>query len=154
MANTIYKGEDGVILTNTLALSGKNGQSDMVISSASGVSWQVQGVRGYVETITATRLVQKSDSGAVFYSISGGTIQILLPEGGSDDGIQITTVAGAGTTMRVKPVSGENIIYSGGAMANAEYLDISAAGRLTLVSDGNGSWLSVLEVGTLTEETP
>ena len=154
MANTIYQGENGVILVDTLYLAGKDGQSDMLIAPASGVTWQTKGVRDFIENISTTRVIQKSDSGIVLYSASGGTIQMNLPEGGSDDGIKITIIAGAGTTMRVKPVSSENIIYSGGAMTNGEYLDISAAGRLVLVSDGSGSWLSVLEVGTLTEETP
>jgi hypothetical protein len=154
MANTIYRGTDGVILVDTLSLAGKDGQSDMIIAPASGVTWQMQGARDFVENITTTRVVQKSDSGIILYSASGGTIQVNLPEGGTDDGIKITIVAGAATVMRVKPVTGEDIIYSGGVMSTGEYLDISAAGRLVLVSDGSGSWLSVLEVGTLTEETP
>ena len=152
--DTLYRGEQASILVDTLVMAGKDGQSDMTIAPPSGTSIQMEGVRSKLESLAADRLVIKSDSGTVFLGTGGGTLNINLPEGGSDDGIEIGAIADSTTTVRVRPVGTENIIYTGGAMTNGEYLELSSNAKLSLVSTGGGSWVAVLESGTLTEETP
>lgn len=154
MAGTIYRGERGTIQVNTLVLAGKGGLGDMSIVPPSGSSVLIAGARSLIENISAGASVSKGDSGRVIYSDAGGTITVTLAAASGIEGIKVTIAAGPSTTMRVDPNTNENIIYSGGAMSDGEYLDISAGGSLTLVSDGDGSWLAVVENGTLTEETP
>ncbi len=153
MADLIYRGQTGSIQTNQLTLSGKDGASNTIISSPSGLAWQAKGLRDEFITLSAGIDAEKSSSGAVLYIGTASTVPVNLPEAGVDGGLNYTSIAAGGGTIQMNPVAGENIIYSGGSMTNGEYLAVTD-GKLKLVSDGSGSWIAALESGTLAEETP
>ncbi len=90
-----------------------------------------------------------------FNTGAAGTVTITLPTG-VDNGVSYKFIRVATQAFRVDPNAADNIVYSGGAMANGEYLELASDGaKLELVYDSaNTQWNATLEFGTLTEETP
>jgi len=107
-----------------------------------------------VEDVVADNILVASESGKLFTNLG-------------DAGLQTTTLptASAGVTsrfsvvaafeVRIDPAAGDHLIYSGGAMADGEYLTSTTVGsslRVTALSSGD--WLVEAEQGTWAEETP
>ena len=70
-------------------------------------------------------------------------------------GIQFHFVRVASFDLRVDPPSSSALIYSGGTMADGEYLALASDGaKISVISNGDGDYVVTNEFGTLTEETP
>lgn len=156
MADTIYRGSDGEISVDNLVLKDKAGTGECTVKSPSGVAWQAKGVRmEYVAVTAASIILNVSDSGKTLSNDgAAGIVQVTLPPT-PGAGIAFSFIRVAAQAFRVNPPNGSQIIYSGGTMADGEYLELASDGaQLSVISDGNGNWIATSEMGTLTEESP
>lgn len=107
------------------------------------------------EAHTAADTLTRVETGSVHSNAgAGGTLTLSAPTDNPVDGTTFTVVSVGGNALRFDPVAGDNIAYSGGAMANGEYLEVTD-GSFRLVYDRSETlWLVFSESGTLLEETP
>lgn len=110
-----------------------------------------------IEAFTGGDTLTARESGKLCHNTgAGATVTLTLPTGSNYAGIHYTFLRVAAQAFRVDPNAADNVVYSGGAMANGEYLELGSAGaKLTLAYDAaNTAWIATEEFGTLTEETP
>lgn len=155
MSDTIYKGTTGQIFVNTLVLTDKAGSGECTVQSNSGSAWLVRGSRFGYQVFTISSIITNSDSGKTISNVgAGAAVEITLPSA-PGAGIHFDFVRIAPQALRVNPPAGSQIIYSGGTMADGEYLELASNGaKLSVISDGSGNWIATAEFGTLTEEIP
>jgi hypothetical protein len=152
MTDIIYQGQVGRIVANRVNLNSKDG-TILSISTSSGYS--LQGARHPYQSLSISKALSVTEGGKILSNIGASSlISITLPTT-TEAGIIFKFVRVAAFDMRITPPAASKIRYSGGDMADAEYLSLASNGaKLHLVSDGNGDWIATYEFGTLTEQTP
>jgi hypothetical protein len=103
---------------------------------------------------TTDYTVLSADNGTVFTNIgAAGTVTFTLPAG--TEGQKFTFKRVASQEVRIDPNAADHLVYSGGAMADGEYLRLTTDGScVTVIVNSAADAMTVMEVGTLVEETP
>lgn len=123
----------------------------------SPVGAHLLGFSRFVTNLTAasTNLNQTFNPFQVFTNIGATeTITVNLPSAPTY-GMTYTIKRCASFAIQVNPGANDAIRYSGGLMADGEYLELASDGAyVELVADSEGNWNTIAEGGTLTEESP
>ncbi|MGA0270487.1 MAG: hypothetical protein ACO3ME_09340 [Ilumatobacteraceae bacterium] len=109
-----------------------------------------------VASITVDSALTTTESGGLLTNRgAAGTVTLTLPPGGGIAvGTNYTLRRIASFAFRVDPQAGDNLRYSGGAMAAGEYLELASNEATCRITWDGTEWLVDQESGTLTEETP
>lgn len=152
MSVTIYEGNSGRIVVDSLNIVAKNGGTPRLTASN---GFSLEGIRVPYQATSVTRTLGISESNSVITNEpAGGPLTLTLPDT-TEAGVVFKFVRIAAFAFRIDPPTGSSIIYSGGTMSTGEYLELASNGaKLHLVSDGSGNWVATYEFGTLTQETP
>jgi hypothetical protein len=154
--SVIYKGTNGRILVDNLILSDKVGTGECQIRAVSSGAWIAKGfTTEYAKFVSASDVLFRSDSGKNCSNDGAGQIvQVTLPNP-LGPGVTFTFMRISPFGFRVKPQGTDAIKYTGGQMADGEWLELASDGAiLELVSDDDSNWVATNEQGTLTEQTP
>ena len=136
----------------------ENGISKVLDGAFSGLGGFLQGRPLKNATTGTTALTGIGDSARIITNRGAtGVTTFTLPDltATGATGAWFTFRRNNGThAMRVDPQATQAIVYTGGTMANGEYLELSTDHSiLTLINDGT-NWISIQEIGNLVEETP
>ncbi len=108
-----------------------------------------------VEDHTADNTLTSAESQKVNTNLGDVDLQTQTLPASPATGDTYTFTVVAAFEMRIDPQVGDHLIYSGGSMADGEYLSSSTVGStLTVTALSDDNWVVTGEQGTWTEETP
>lgn len=152
MTDIIYQGAGARIVANSINLNAKDAT---IMNVTTNTGYVMTGAMIQYAPTTVSRSIVIQESSKVFSNEgAGAAIELTLPAA-TYPGINFKFVRVASFALRVVPPASSAIKYSGGTMADAEYLELASDGaKLHLISDSSGDWIATYEFGTLTEQTP
>jgi hypothetical protein len=110
--------------------------------------------RAYRVAHTASATLDRIHTGSVRSNAGAAGIVTLTLPNNAVDGTTYRFVSVGGNALRVDPAAGDNLVWSGGTMADGEYLQVTGGGFLVVYDATSTAWEVTAESGVLVEEAP
>lgn len=108
-------------------------------------TWRKSGFAYGINENSGTTSLSIDESYSVFINASGTSRTCNLPSAATI-GLSYTFVAHEGGTITINADGSDSIIYGAGTSTSSAVLD-SVGDKLTIVSDGEGNWRSIYDLG-------
>lgn len=150
MPNIIYTGDSASINVSTLVLADKMGSGNCILTSPSGTSYIMKGVRLGFENITGNMTIEQHRSGYTWTNLGAGNITVTLSSGLATGTTALFIRTGGAMNINPSP-SGRIWNMAGGFFYSqgSGLLMASSGSKLGLICDGNNRWYPTMEYGTI-----